>query len=222
MVIQRLPAAPNERREEMLSIASLLFGEKGYANSDVQVIADRLKIGKGTVYRQFATKEDLFIACLDRGLSNLNHHMLTGCTTRTREQPVFDNVKGAILDFLNFFDEHPEVVEILIQARCLFRERAEISYRKYWEYNSSIWIGRLQTSIDEGRVQTRYPEQLLNVFNDIFFGSLFTRYLGKPKIDLDTAASAIADTFVNGIQSDEERSKSKNTKNVYQLNDVMK
>lgn len=209
MSVQRLQSTVEERREEMLSVASLVFGDKGYANTDVQVIADRLKIGKGTVYRQFSTKEDLFIACLDRGLSKLNEHMLGRCTVRPKDQPMFNNVKAAILDFLNYFDEHPELVEILIQARSLFRERAEISYRKYWEFNSSIWIGRLQTAIDEGRVQTRYPEQLLNVFNDIFFGSLFTRYLGGPRIDLDTAASAIADTFVYGIQSDEERRNSK-------------
>jgi AcrR family transcriptional regulator len=193
------------RRDQMLNVASIHFGQNGYANTDVQDIADQLNVGKATIYRQFANKEDLFIACLERGLCNLNGYMLALTKSRDENMSMELKVKAGVLDFLGYFDEHPEVVEILIQARSLFRKRAETAYRKYWEYNSSVWMGRLQTSIDQGRVRKLHAEQLLNVFNDTLFGALITRYFGRPKTELDLTASAIADTLVYGMSTERER-----------------
>jgi AcrR family transcriptional regulator len=207
MSSRRLATDVQVRREEMIAVASAQFAELGYASAEVQVIADQLGIGKATIYRQFATKEDLFIACLDRGLSNLNEYMFSRATLRAEEHCMITKVQACVMDFLQYSDHHPEIVEILIQARSLFRKRAEVSYRKYWEYNSSIWMGRLQTAIDEGRIRNQHAERLIDVFNDILFGALFTRYFGKPKTDIAITANAIADVFVYGIISETEREK---------------
>ena len=53
------------RREEILAAAIHLFAVHGYAGTDTQLLADKLQVGKGTLYRYFQSKEDLFLAAVD-------------------------------------------------------------------------------------------------------------------------------------------------------------
>jgi AcrR family transcriptional regulator len=46
------------RREEILAAATRIFAQLGYRNTDVQIVADQLKVGKGTVYRYFPSKRE--------------------------------------------------------------------------------------------------------------------------------------------------------------------
>ena len=47
----------------------------GFRGTDVQVIADRAGVGKGTVYRYFRNKEDLFWAATYEVLMRLERHL---------------------------------------------------------------------------------------------------------------------------------------------------
>src|SRR5262252_186099 len=59
------------RREEILAAATRIFARLGYPGTDLQIVADRLGVGKGTVYRYFPSKEALFLAAADRGMTLL-------------------------------------------------------------------------------------------------------------------------------------------------------
>src|SRR5262249_57454593 len=56
------PARRERRREEILEAAARLFAEHGYSETDTQGLADLLQVGKGTLYRYFRTKRELFLA----------------------------------------------------------------------------------------------------------------------------------------------------------------
>ena len=51
-----------EKRLAILEQAIRTFAELGFRGTDVQVIADRAGVGKGTVYRYFQNKNELFWA----------------------------------------------------------------------------------------------------------------------------------------------------------------
>ena len=59
------------RRAEILDTATAVFAENGFAAADVQEIADKTGVGKGTIYRYFPSKEELFLAAVDHGMRNL-------------------------------------------------------------------------------------------------------------------------------------------------------
>lgn len=50
----------------MLEVASEIFGNEGYAATNIQVVAERAGISKPLIYNYFGSKEGLFLACLDR------------------------------------------------------------------------------------------------------------------------------------------------------------
>jgi AcrR family transcriptional regulator len=54
------------RREAILEAAAGLFAERGYAETSTAAIAARAGIQEPTLYRHFAGKMDLYVACVDR------------------------------------------------------------------------------------------------------------------------------------------------------------
>ncbi len=57
---------PQERRIEFLDTSVELFNEKGYYNTSVEDICERMGVAKGLFYYYFKTKEDLVEAIVDR------------------------------------------------------------------------------------------------------------------------------------------------------------
>src|SRR5215472_6157519 len=53
-------------RQRLLDVAVEVFMEKGFARASVEEIAERAGYSKGAVYSNFASKEDLALAVLDR------------------------------------------------------------------------------------------------------------------------------------------------------------
>jgi AcrR family transcriptional regulator len=60
----RLPAA--KRREQLLDTAVGLFAELGYAGATTAELAKAAGVTEPIIYRHFASKQDLFIALIDR------------------------------------------------------------------------------------------------------------------------------------------------------------
>ena len=60
-----------EREEAILQVAGEVFMEKGYHGMSMDEIADLVGIGKPTLYRHFASKEELFSALVMRDLPEI-------------------------------------------------------------------------------------------------------------------------------------------------------
>ena len=55
--------------------ATDLFAEFGYSDAVTQDLAEKLQVGKGTIYRYFPSKRDLFLAAVDRVMRRLREHI---------------------------------------------------------------------------------------------------------------------------------------------------
>ncbi|MBQ7740396.1 MAG: TetR/AcrR family transcriptional regulator [Eubacterium sp.] len=64
--------ASDERKEKILEVGIEEFSSKGYENANINVIAKNAGISIGLMYKYFATKEDLFITCIQRGIKILD------------------------------------------------------------------------------------------------------------------------------------------------------
>src|SRR5262245_21349203 len=63
------------RQDEILDTAAKLFARHGYSETDAQLLADEVHVGKGTLYRYFHSKQDLFLAAADRVMIKLRHRI---------------------------------------------------------------------------------------------------------------------------------------------------
>lgn len=58
--------SPDERREHILAVAAEIFSREGYGVTSMSSIAARLGGSKATLYKYFASKEELFQAVMQR------------------------------------------------------------------------------------------------------------------------------------------------------------
>lgn len=58
-----------DRREQILSAASIVFAEKGYQRATTREIADKADVSEGLIYSYFESKDHLLLAILEK-LSN--------------------------------------------------------------------------------------------------------------------------------------------------------
>lgn len=65
--------ASDERKEKILEVGINEFASKGYENANINIIAKNAGISIGLMYKYFSTKEDLFITCIQRGMSILDN-----------------------------------------------------------------------------------------------------------------------------------------------------
>ena len=64
--------ATAERKEKILEVGIKEFASKGYEKANINIIAKKAGISIGLMYKYFSTKEDLFITCIQRGMSILD------------------------------------------------------------------------------------------------------------------------------------------------------
>lgn len=58
----RVTKRPKERRQEIIETALELFSEKGYENTTIQDIVERMNVSPGLCYKYFRSKTEIFAA----------------------------------------------------------------------------------------------------------------------------------------------------------------
>jgi AcrR family transcriptional regulator len=67
----RIVKDPAERRLELIEAAESLFAKKGYEDTAVSDIVKKIKVGQGTFYHYFRSKEDILEAVAEKQLAPL-------------------------------------------------------------------------------------------------------------------------------------------------------
>jgi AcrR family transcriptional regulator len=211
-VPQRKPGRPKDpdlearRKAQILDTAAKVFAGFGFAGTDVQVIADRLGVGKGTVYRYFPTKEQLFLAAVERGLDELSAEM--DCVMAEPIDPV-EQVRRAVRAYLGFFHRRPEMAELFIQERATFPHHHRPLYFAVKEEDEKECqrAELLRRLIADGRVRPMPQEQFFAVIGDLLYGTILTNLLSGRPADPDAQARAVLDVIFHGILTDVERAR---------------
>jgi AcrR family transcriptional regulator len=191
----------SRRREEILDAAAPVFAEYGYPNTDVQFIADALQVGKGTIYRYFPSKQDLFLAAVDRGMQRLRQ--ATDAATAVADP--LEALERGITAYLAFFRDHPQYTELLIQERAEFKDRKKQTYFVHREANIGKWRDFFADLIVRGRVREVPVERILDVVGDLVYGTMFTNYFAGRHKPLEAQVRDVLDVLFHGILSEKER-----------------
>lgn len=200
-------ALEQRRRDEILDAAASLFAERGFDGADTQVLVDRIGVGKGTLYRYFPSKKELFLAAADRAMRRLRRRL--DAVLADHQDPL-QQIAAAIETFLGFFDEHPEFAELLILERALFRDRKTPTYLEHREKNLARWRDLYEDLISAGRVRAMPVERITSTISDLVYGTMFTNHMAGRTKSLREQADDIVDVVFRGILSDVERSRREN------------
>lgn len=199
----RKPGRPKDpdlearRRAQILDTAARVFATYGFANTQVQTIANHLGVGNGTVYRYFPTKEQLFLSAVERGLKELEAEM-DGVMAGPHVGA--DLIRAAVRAYFAFFHRRPEMVELFIQERAAFphhhRPLYFVTKDDEIECQHAEFFRRL---VESGVIRAIPKERFFAVIGDLLYGTILTNLLTNRPNDPDAQASDVLDVILNGL-----------------------
>lgn len=192
------------REEEILDAAAKIFASRGYPKTDVQLVADELGVGKGTIYRYFPSKRDLFLAAVDRGMRRFKEQLDTSVA---EVDDSLDRIACVVRVYLAFVDANPAFVELLIQERAEFKDRKKPTYFEHRDANLGPWQELLRGLVAEGRVRDVPLQRITDVLGDLLYGAMFTNHFAGRRRSFEQQAEDILDVVFRGILTDRERKK---------------
>jgi AcrR family transcriptional regulator len=179
-----------------LTVAAKSFGKLSYSGTDIDVMCGDLAVSKGTVYRYFRSKEELFLAAVDREMTLLLQSVIAAAG---ETEDLLQKVVNGIRAYLSFFDEHPHVVELLIQERALFADRKTPTYFEHRDRTMNRWREFFVRMQDAGLVREIAPDSAIDVVSDLLYGRMFTNHFAGRKRTLDEQVLEILDISFNGV-----------------------
>jgi AcrR family transcriptional regulator len=190
------------RREEILETATALFAEQGFSDAVTQALAERLGVGKGTIYRHFASKRALFLAATDRVMRKLQEKVTASVAGI---EDGLERIERGIATFLQFFADHPSFVELLIQERAYFKDRKRPTYFEHREVNIRRWTQLYSDLMAAGRIREMPVERITTVLSNVLYGIMVTNFFNGQPAPADVQAREILDIIFLGILTESER-----------------
>ncbi len=182
------------RRDDILRCAIPHFAKVGYTEIDLNALARDAACSKGTLFRYFPSKKNLFEAAVDRVM----REMLAATDAVLTNDPL-ENVIISIRTTLAFFDAHPQYVELLIQERAEFRDRRTPSFFEYIKNHCDPQRCDAVEIIRSGRVRDIPTDRIMDVALNLVYGTIFTQYFARHDKSFQQQAGEILDIFLHGI-----------------------
>lgn len=199
----RDPDLEARRKAQILDTAARVFATFGFANTQVQTIANRIGVGNGTVYRYFPTKEQLFLSAVERGLKELEAEMDAVLAEPNEGSEL---IRRAVRAYLAFFRRRPEMAELFIQERAAFphhhRPLYFVTKDDEIECKHAEFFNRL---VESGVIRAVPKERFFAVIGDLLYGTILTNLLTNRPNDPDAQACDVLDVILNGLLAREEK-----------------
>ncbi|MHB1036590.1 MAG: TetR family transcriptional regulator [Pirellulales bacterium] len=156
------------KRQAILEQAIHTFAEMGFHGADVQVIADRAGVGKGTVYRYFGSKQDLFWATTLEVMQRLDHHVFAAMEG---VDGVCAKLRAASIAHGEFFQANPHYLDVFVKDRAEFPGPGPESHRKQHDAMIHRTVAILEQGIEQGELRPVDPRLTTLALGCMLYGT---------------------------------------------------
>ena len=190
------------RQKQILDVATEVFSKKGFARTDVDEIAKLAKLGKGTVYRYFKDKKNLFFSVVDRGIENLKDLALE---SMAKEKEPLDKIKKVIEVYLKFFEKHSDLIRIFIHEQSEFQKRIQKRYYQHYYKHVNKVEEVFKEAQTLGLIKKKLnPKLAIAILTDMLNSFIYTWQLTGQKYSLSKAFPLIIEIYFTGIVGDKQ------------------
>ena len=182
----------DEKLEEILEAASRIFSERDFHEVLIDEIAEAGGIGKGTVYRYFRTKEDLYFATILHGLDRLDGVLLAALPQEASPTRRLERLAREILKF--FWNQRSLLMLLYRDERSLRARRGGLRERH------DRLVRLVQGIILDGIERREYRGVDPHTAAELFLGMIRGINVFRRDDDtLDALVTEIVGVFIGGI-----------------------
>ena len=192
-----MPAPKTKRgqrtRERILDAAEVEIGGRGFAEASISTITAQAKVGQGTFYLYFRSKEDVMRELVLRMGRRLRRHL----TLSIAEAPDrLEAERRGLHAFMEFVRANPNLYRVVAEAQFVDPE----VYRRYYDDFVKSYAGALKTAARRGEISKGDAEVrawALMGLSDMV-GMRYALWDGKAK--LDQVAEAAFQLIAKGLE----------------------
>jgi AcrR family transcriptional regulator len=145
----RVARKRQRRINEILRVAAEVLSEKGYYNSSLEEIADRLDLAKASLYHYFDSKESLLTACL----GTVAEEAITRLSAiASDDRPAGERLRGLVVEQLRIITvEYPELARLFLahlEWPAAVRERI----KEWHARHDAIFKGVIEEGVKSGQL----------------------------------------------------------------------
>ena len=178
--------------EKILSVAARLFATHRFHEARMEDIAAAAGVGKGTLYRYFKDKEELYLALLARAADQMA--VLLSSDAIQKGEPR-RRLEAFVETVLHYFDEHPHLFDLIQHAEALRPPDREFP----WQKTRELTIAVVRRILDDGRAAGQFAEVDADLAVMLLLGGLRAvfRFGARPRAP--ETPRLVVDLFIQGI-----------------------
>jgi AcrR family transcriptional regulator len=192
------PAEDPLKKAAILDVAIRAFAADGFRGADVGVIADQAGVGKGTVYRYFGSKEELFWATAFEVLLRLERHLFAAMQDIASP---YEKLRASSRAYAEFFVAHPQYLEVFIQDRAEFRGVGPESHRQYHEKLAERFAEIIRQGVEAGEFRPVDPRMTTSALASVLYGCVvLCCYVARDRSPEEITMHTV-DIFLQGLRA---------------------
>ena len=187
------------RTAELLEAARRVFGKKGFHAATVEDIATAAGVAKGTVYLYYRSKQEVYWAALEHGITEL-HNEIQG--RLTAEETAEDKVRAFITIKIRYFETNRDFFRIYFsELGSGFSHPAQMppQFEQMYLQQARLLEATLQQGIQDKSIREIRADTAAVAISDLIRGIIVQRLLGWSKKDVESDVSFVFDLVWRGI-----------------------
>jgi AcrR family transcriptional regulator len=189
------------RTAELLEAARKVFAKKGFHAATVEDIAAAARVAKGTVYLYYRSKQEVYWAALEHGLTELLDEIRT---TMAAEDTPENKIRGFITVKIQYFERNRDFFRIYFsEVGSGFKHPLQLPKRFEAMYlqQARLLEATLQQGIRRKQIREIRTDAAAVAISDLVRGFIVQRLLGWSKKDVESDISFIFDLIWRGISA---------------------
>ena len=206
MSATQVRVSAQDRRQQILELATELFARQGYEGTTTRQLAERAGINEAIIFRHFPSKQELYWEVIEQqcagrgGLTRLREKL----AAETGEREVFVAIAREMLD------RNKLLMRLLLYSALEKHQLSERFFRTHVAQYYEVLAEYIQKGIEEGRLRATDPMLAARGFLGmlVYHFQIQELFGGKEYQDFDRqkVAETYVDIWLQGMERRAERS----------------
>jgi AcrR family transcriptional regulator len=191
------PTFRENRERELIEATRALFDQRGVQEAPMEEVAKMAGINRGLVYRQFSSKEELFVLTATHYLTELAERLRAAIASKETPR---EQLEGCVIAFTDYCTQYPAFLDCAMSL--MRRPASELNAA----VSASVWfrlgVGMagcidqlaevLRRGNETGEFEVSDPDLTANF---LYTGTLGAMHLGRIGVGIRQPAPSVPDLF---------------------------